>query len=173
KILALICITLGVAGVSYKLRYTYRDLEKPKLLSASKVPKLKGLVSTSARLDLIEELYQLRTSKFQSVQKALIYPNAPLLHYLLDLKSVLPNPWVNLYPDRYLNEQLSVVESSDTMLVIKLKTNPRYPAWPTDPRPLSKDRDYGRITRLDQFVQSGALEMVRDTEFYTIYLGKT
>jgi hypothetical protein len=163
-----IVITLAIIGISNKTVFSYRDLNKFELNTKSSIPKLAGLYSHEAKMNLLEELYVLRKDLSSTNSTAIIYPSAPLLHYILDLKPFLPNPWVNLYPESQLRSNLNSLESWPDY-IIKLKQSPRTKEWPNNRQSLERDRDIASIKVIDEYAILNKYQVTKETANYIIY----
>jgi len=166
-----IVVGLCILGLLTKIHAPYRDLQRLGLNTpVSSTPLLRGLYTSEARNRQITWLVQKRQSLFPDANVAIIFPSAPLLHYALELKPYLANPWINLYhPEiltRLLNDKATQVLPD---VIIMLKQNPRKKGWPLDKSPMEKDQNFSSIQILKNFISSHYFSNVEENEHFIIY----
>ena len=164
-------LTLFISGCINRATFTYRDLPRLSLTSSFEtVPRLKGLYTNSEKRKAIEEIYMLRLKIFRSAKNAIIYPSAPLLHYVLNIDPFLPNPWINLYFPSQLERFLTEYSKKDKPdVIIKILRNPRMKDWPTNTTSLDKDQNIESIKIIDQYIFKNKYKLINSTGLYEIY----
>lgn len=169
QLLIIAVCSLCIISIVNKIKMPYRDLDRTTLFTFSSLKKIKGVTSHKEKINTIENLYADLNKTIPNAKTALIYPSAPLLHYIFSLKSYTPNPWINLYfPDQLENFFESNRKLPD--VVVKLFQNPRMKDWPLNLRSLDKDLNRESIQTIDRFVKENNFLSKVKTSRYEILI---
>ena len=93
-----IFIPLIIFSMISQHQYVYRDAHRRYLVNMFHTPPLFGIHSTLKRVKVIDELYENINQTDDSSKDFLCLGHIPMLHYLLNKKYFLSNPWVEVLP---------------------------------------------------------------------------
>ncbi|MCR5675189.1 MAG: hypothetical protein K6G16_05695, partial [Lachnospiraceae bacterium] len=121
---ALLFLLLAVQATLFHCFYTFGDgMDGSRRDATVSIPRAAGMITTSTGKRALEELY-LRCSEL-SAEEAVIFGNAPGLHYLLELQPALFTAWPDLDSNetKRIEEALTALAASDDRPLVILRGN--------------------------------------------------
>lgn len=124
----LLLISLHITYIS-----TYRDsADRSALRYTSNSPKLKGILTSKERSQVVDELLKELKSIVNPGDSLLAITDIPMVHYLTDTRPFLSNPWVSLIDNEELASDFAgaLKNSSALPVLIRTKGPIGNPEWP-------------------------------------------
>jgi hypothetical protein len=129
----IVLISMMLLAVFFHTTFIYRDNpDRVTLNTAFTYPALKGIYSTSDRVNLLEDaLVQIKNNS-KPGDEILAVNSVPILYFLTQTRPALGNPWDVQNPLIKIKKDQEKLEAESRYpeLVIFSKFNPRDPYWP-------------------------------------------
>ena len=150
--IGIVYLLLGLKlGIQYFRETIYRDAELSKLTTEFKHHRLHHIFSSPERVVVIEALTRAISEITDKGDYLLAYDEAPLLHFLLGMKSFTPTVWMSNFHGREYNHRLlsdGIAHNRIPKLAIRCLVDLDEPDWNTAP-PL----DYSQSI-VDEYVKA-------------------
>jgi hypothetical protein len=130
KLTYLIVVPFILYALPLSVGNIYRD--NPDFFSlraTADTPKLKMIFSVPDRVQALDELSVGLKKYLKKEDTLLVYEEVPIVPYLTDKPSVIPNPWPMLYNPDIFKEKLAKVNLTSLPVVVRAKTRTATPEW--------------------------------------------
>lgn len=172
SLISIILISVLLTSVFFQITNVYRDDQNRLNLNTKfSDPTLRGIYSTSDRVEVVDEfLKQVRTYSNKD-DKILMVNNIPTFYYLTETKPVLGNPWLLLKPIEQIKENQQKLKQKENLpkLFIYSKVNTRNRNWPnTDDVCMEDDKE--KLEYLEnQYIGNFSYSLLWENEAFVIY----
>ncbi len=169
SLIPILLISLLCLSIFFNITYIYRDdINRLNLNTEFSDPSLKGVYSTSNRVEAVEELvYQIRkhSDKYDEI---LIANNIPIFHALTETKPSFGNPWIDLLSLDEIKEKQRKLEEKKELpkLFIYSKASGRLD-WPSSYNDYKGDGNIGYLK--SRYVNDLNYSLLLENEYFAIY----
>ena len=136
--------------------YPYRDSYVGELTGHASATKLCGIITTSERAHIADQLIEAVKSNSEPGDRILAYENLPMLYYLTDRLPSVKTTWLTeTFPKSLRESILEDMINRDRLpqLVIRATYTTRNPRWPEVQRPLYWKGNQQETDPIDKYVR--------------------
>lgn len=150
--LLLLCTCQGILPN----RSPYRERPINELVTMPHTAKLHGILTTSARAHVVDQLVDAVELNSEAGGRVLAYENLPMLYYLTDRLPATNATWLTESFPRPLRELLledMINRGRLPQLVIRATYTTRNPSWPIKQRPLYWEENEQETDPIDKYIR--------------------
>src|SRR5207244_375756 len=135
---AVLCSMIAFSVIQ-RWQFTYRDSpHRLDLRATIHHPKLRGVFTTAARAQCLEELLRELQPLFHKDEYLMDHMQVPMIYFLTEMKPYMYSTWANLYEPPVFKQMLERAQEARTALpvCVMTKLDMCSPVWPKAADPL-------------------------------------
>lgn len=167
-----VVLSLLIMALIFHSTNVYRDdMNRFDLNTEFFSPGLRGIYSTSDRVDAIDELIIRIKESSNKGDELLMFNSIPLLHYLTETRPALGNPWPDSLPLSTIKSRMENLkkERRYPKLFIYAKVNTRNRDWPNSNAPIAEENAEKFIYIKNELINISNYSLLWEDDAFAIY----